>query len=168
MGRLRTLLDLLRPTPNESDFRGWEWRYLWQLGHEERLALPAQDDSFVDVVFSPDGQTLAGLEGRGRIQLWDRYTGKSRLTTGVTTRGRRADLAGGVAALAFSPDGRRLAGPGPDRSLSLYALDSGRLTLSFEGPPARSWGWPGAPMAGPSSPPSRNTPCGSGMPATAI
>ena len=131
--RLRSLLDLLRPTPNEPDLRGWEWRYLWQLVHEHRLALRGQDDSFCDVVFSPDGTTIAGLEGKGRIQLWDRLTGESRRTTG-STHSRSADLAGGVSALAFSPDGRSIAGPGPDASLMRYAVDSGLPTLTFEGP----------------------------------
>ena len=135
VGRLRSLLDLLRPAPGEPDLRGWEWRYLWQLAHEDRLTLRAQEDSFADVAFSPDGQTLAGLEGKGRIQLWDRRTGELRRTTGVTTQGRLADLAGGVGALAFSPDGRSLAGPGPDASLVLYAVDTGLPTLRFEGSP---------------------------------
>ncbi len=88
VGRLRSLLDLLRPAPGEADRRGWEWRYLWQLGHEDRLTLRAQDASFVDVAFSPDGKTIAGLEGKGRIQFWDRQTGELRLTTGVA-HGRR-------------------------------------------------------------------------------
>jgi eukaryotic-like serine/threonine-protein kinase len=135
VGRLRSLLDLLRPAPGEPDLRGWEWRYLWQLAHEDRLTLRAQVDRFADVAFSPDGQTLAGLEGKGRIQLWDRHTGELRLTTGVMTQARRADLGGGVGAIAFSPDGRSLAGPGPDASLALYAVDTGLLTLRFEGPP---------------------------------
>src|SRR5262249_28068185 len=135
VARLRSLLDLLRPKPNEPDLRGWEWRYLWQLIHEDRLALRAQDDSFVDVVFSPDGQTLAGLERKGRIHLWERPTGASRRTTGVMNQSLRADLAGGVSALAFSPDGRSLAGPGPDASLMLYAVDSGLPIKSFEGSP---------------------------------
>jgi len=135
LGRLRSLLDLMRPAPGEPDLRGWEWRYLWELGHENRFTLRGQDDRFADVVFSPDGQTLAGLEGRGRIQLWDRHTGELRRTTGVTSQGLRADLAGGVGALAFSPDGRSLAGPGPDASLVLYAVDTGRPTPRFEGSP---------------------------------
>jgi eukaryotic-like serine/threonine-protein kinase len=135
VGRLRSLLDLLRPALGEPDLRGWEWRYLWQLAHEERLTLRAQVDRFTDVAFSPDGQTLAGLEGKGRIQLWDRHTGELRLTTGVMTQARRADLGGGVGAIAFSPDGGSLAGPGPDASLALYAVDTGLLTRRFEGPP---------------------------------
>ncbi len=133
VGRLRSLLDLLRPAPGEPDLRGWEWRYLWQLTHEDRLTLRAQEDNFAHVAFSPDGQTLAGLEAKGRIQLWDRRTGRLRRTTGVTTQGRRAGLGGGVSALAFSPDGRSLAAPGPDASLVLYAVDTGLRTLLFEG-----------------------------------
>lgn len=135
VGRLRSLLDLLRPTPVEPDLRGWEWRYLWQLGHEERLTLRYEPDGFTDVVFSPDGQTLAGLEWNGRIHLWDRRTGQSRRTFGVRIRDILPHLAprSGVHALAFSSDGRRIAGPGPDASLVLYAVDTGLPILSFEG-----------------------------------
>jgi WD40 repeat protein len=135
VGRLRSLLDLLRPAPGERDLRGWEWRYLWQLGHEDRLTLRAHADNFIAIAFSPDGNTLAGLEAQGRIHLWDRHTGQLRRTTGVATPDRRADLASGVSALAFSPDGRGLAGPGPDGNLVLYAVDTGLPTLSFEGSP---------------------------------
>src|SRR4029077_19431184 len=61
VGRLRHLLDLLRPAPGEPDLRGWEWRYLWQLAHEDRLTLWTRgEDRFADVAFSPDGQSLAG------------------------------------------------------------------------------------------------------------
>jgi eukaryotic-like serine/threonine-protein kinase len=135
VGRLRSLLDLLRPTPHEPDLRGWEWRYLWALVHENRLALRAQDHSFADVAFSPDGKIVAGLERRGRILLWERVSGKPLRTTGVTKQGVVADLAGGVGAIAFSADGRSLAGPGPEASLMLYAVDSGLPAKSFEGTP---------------------------------
>src|SRR5262249_28099400 len=88
-GHLRALLDLLRPQPGEPDLRGWEWRYLWQLAHEDRLTLRAQEEGqFADVAFSPDGRSLAGLERKGRIQVWDRVTGRSIRTMGVTTGGR--------------------------------------------------------------------------------
>jgi WD40 repeat protein/predicted Ser/Thr protein kinase len=135
-GRLRSLLDLLRPAPGELDSRGWEWRFLWQLDHEDRLTLRAQDGiPFSDVAFSPDGRTIASLAGTDRIQLWDRVTGKSRWALAVAIRRFEAPLAGGVHALAFSPDGRRLAGPGPGDSLALYDVDTGELSLGFEGSP---------------------------------
>ena len=135
--RLRGLLDLLRPTPGELDLRGWEWRYLWQLFHEDRLTLRVHEGRFTDVVFSPDGPTLAGLQGNGRIQLWDRHTGRSRRTIGVGTRDGHSDLrpTSGAHALAFSPDGRRIAGPGPDARLVLYAVDTGQPIFRFEGDP---------------------------------
>jgi WD40 repeat protein/tRNA A-37 threonylcarbamoyl transferase component Bud32 len=135
VGRLRSLLDLLRPTPGEADLRGWEWRYLWQLVHEDRLTLRGHESRFTDVVFSPDGQILAGLERNGRIHYWDRDTGQSRRTTEVTTRDEYSELnpKSGVHALAFSPDGRRLAGPGPEASLVLYAVDTGLPIFRFEG-----------------------------------
>ena len=161
VGRLRSLLDLLRPNPGEPDLRGWEWRYLWQLDREDRLTLRAGESrfsdvvlnpdgqtsssrsnsslsyGFSDVVFSPDGQTLAGLERNGRVHFWDRRTGQSRRTTEVTTRDERSDLSptSGPHALAFSRDGRRLAGPGPDASLVLYAVETARPIFRFEGPP---------------------------------
>jgi WD40 repeat protein/serine/threonine protein kinase len=135
VGRVRSLLDLLRPAPSEPDIRGWEWRYLWQLVHEDRLALRAQDDGFTDVAFSPDRKTLAALEGKGRIHLWNPHGGQPARTIGPPTHARTADLARGVSALAFCPDGRRLAGPGPDAALMLYDVDSGLPTLTFEGSP---------------------------------
>ncbi len=136
VGLMNSLLTLMRPSPGEPDLRGWEWRYLWRLGHEDRLTLRSHDGKvrFSDVEFSPDGQTLAGLERDGHIQIWDRATGQLRRTTGVTTGGPNADLGRGVGALAFSADGRRLAGPGLDGSLALYDVDTGQPTLRFEGP----------------------------------
>jgi WD40 repeat protein/serine/threonine protein kinase len=137
VGRVRNLLDLLRPISDEPDLRGWEWRYLWQLVQHDRLTLRVREGRFTDVVFSPDGQTLAGLEGNGRIHVWDRSTGQSRRTTCAVTRSvhSRWDLSptSGVHAVAFSPDGRRLAGPGPDASLMLYAADTGLPICRFEG-----------------------------------
>ncbi|MDG3004240.1 WD40 repeat domain-containing serine/threonine protein kinase [Paludisphaera mucosa] len=145
VGRLRNLLDLLRPAPGEADLRGWEWRYLWRLAHEDRLTLRAKDDFFADVAFSPDGRALASLQSKGLIQLWDRWTGSLIRSMGVASGGRRADLGGGVGALAFSPDGRTLAGPGPgpDDGLALYTVDTGQVALRFEGPsgPVQGLAW---------------------------
>ncbi|WP_210420218.1 serine/threonine-protein kinase [Aquisphaera giovannonii] len=133
--RLRSLIDQLRPGPGEPDPRGWEWRYLWQLDHEDRLTLRGREDDFADVAFSPDGQSFASLESRGRIQIRDLRSGELKRTMGITTGGRPASLAGGVGAIAFRPDGRAIAGPGPDDSLVLYDVETGRPVLRFEGSP---------------------------------
>jgi len=136
VGLMRGLLDLMRPAPGQPDLRGWEWRYLWRLGDEARLTLRGQDRvPFDDVVFSPDGQTLAGLEVTGRIHLWDRRTGESRQTIQHSGPAQAGGLAGGIHALAFSRDGSRLAGPGPENSLALYDVATGQPALRFEGPP---------------------------------
>ena len=74
VGRVRRLLGLMKPPPGEPDLRGWEWRYLWKIGHEDRLTLRSHDEDqrFADVKVSPDGRILAGLERKGRILIWDR------------------------------------------------------------------------------------------------
>src|SRR5262249_51080049 len=74
VSQLHSLLELQRPGPGDPDLRGWDWRYLWQLAHEDRLTLRAVEARFTDVVFSPDGKSLAALERNGRIHFWDRYT----------------------------------------------------------------------------------------------
>jgi WD40 repeat protein/predicted Ser/Thr protein kinase len=135
LGQLRALLKLLRPAPGEVDLRGWEWRYLWLLGHEDRLTIPSQKELFLDVAFSPDGETLAGLEWDGRIQLWDRQTGQLLRTTGARAGGPLANLQRGVHTIAFSPDGHSLAGPGENNNLVLYAVETGLPIHRFEGPP---------------------------------
>ena len=50
----------------------------------------------------------------------------------MVTLGPAASLAGGVFAIAFSPDGRTLAGPGPDAGLVLYAVETGLPIFQFE------------------------------------
>jgi WD40 repeat protein len=133
VGHLLRLLRLMRPRSDETDRRGWEWRYLWQLGHEDRLTIrTGPKEKFTRVAFSPDGQVLATLERSGRIQLRDRRTGAVLQTTGVTSGGRPADLGRGVVALAFSPDGRMLAGPGPDASLVLYSVETSQPVIRLE------------------------------------
>lgn len=135
IGRLSRFLDLLRPRLGEPDRRGWEWRYLWRLGHEDRLTLRFKDAAVFGVTFSPDGHTIASLEKNGRIKLWDRETGSLRRTLGVSSQGTNGELAAGVYALAYSPDGSRLAGPGPKNSLVLYDAASGKIALRLEGDP---------------------------------
>jgi WD40 repeat protein/serine/threonine protein kinase len=56
----------------ETDFRGWEWRYLWQLCQaNESTKLQANARSIGAIAISQDGRTLAAETGENRIAMWD-------------------------------------------------------------------------------------------------
>jgi WD40 repeat protein len=112
------LLERHRPKADQPDLRGFEWHYLWRLGHQERYTLRAympgpkpgaaeadllrfamSDFNPVLVAVSPDGKTLASASAAERIKLWDLATGKERQSLGP---------AGPVAALAFASDSKGL------------------------------------------------------------
>jgi RNA polymerase sigma factor (sigma-70 family) len=76
----------------------------------ERVRLPDAPDLHA-LTFSPDGQLLAtahakGLFEAGTIRLWDLATRREQWSVRV---GSGKAFSGGVLALAFSPDGQRLA-----------------------------------------------------------
>jgi WD40 repeat protein len=88
---------------NWTRFPGWEPAGKWQ------LQIPADPSSsrgilcswFVDVAFSPDGQTLAGLCAAGVI-LFD-------VKSGAQTRFQEVTLKQGKGFFAYHPSGRQLA-----------------------------------------------------------
>jgi WD40 repeat protein len=118
------LLERHRPAPGLSDLRGFEWHYLWRLGHGERFTLRAHmpphkpgaaqvdrprfamsDFNPVLLAVSPDGKILASASVADRvkpdrIKLWDLTTGKERRPLPAP--------AGPAASLAFTPDGKGL------------------------------------------------------------
>jgi WD40 repeat protein/tRNA A-37 threonylcarbamoyl transferase component Bud32 len=90
-----------------------------------------QDEPVVRAVFSPDGRFLATASLHKTIQIWDAQDGRQlRAFTGLT---------GEINGVAFSPDGRRIAGWGaagkPDISggaeVKLWERDTGREVLSI-------------------------------------
>jgi WD40 repeat protein len=86
------------------------------------------------LAFSPDGTTLAGIEGQGTVLLWDTASGKVRVTLKQDDQGR-------ISALAFSPDGKTLAttvanprgGQHEPGSIVLWDVDTGRPRATLTG-----------------------------------
>ena len=112
---------------------------LWDVDKRKVLATLRQTLSISSLSFSPDGKTLAVGGGgydpktdtqRGEVTLWD-----------VTTRKAKARLKGypnGVGAVAFSPDGKTLAGvtgqPERDRGeVKLWDVATGKELFTLKG-----------------------------------
>ena len=102
--------ELLNPVP--AGFRDWEWSYARRLGHSElRSWTPSREGLDVwSVAFSPDGARIASGSGPWGTP-GDRPTGE--LVVREVHSGREAfamrELPGAVQAVAYSPDGSRLA-----------------------------------------------------------
>ena len=89
------------------------WLYDAQTG-EERNLITGHNASVINILFSPDGQTLAS-HGHGRVAcLWDVRTGRILRTF----RGHTRD----VECVLFSPDGQTLASGSRDGTVLLWDL----------------------------------------------
>ena len=156
LGRARRLLDRHRPefgvpasagpgsdsSPSstnrlkaelQTDLRGWEWRYLWQLTRSSALTtLTNRPVRGWSVSFSPDGSRLAVGWGDGRMDLWN--VPGQRLIRALTDGGYRH--AGRV---AFSPVRNFLAATSEPKVVALYDLDSGRESILWRAPDQGAW-----------------------------
>jgi len=117
--------------------RGWEWHYLKGLSHADLLTLKGDRGWIFAVAYSPDGRLIAAAGGGnpywvtqgpdsvvpGDVILWDADTG-ARVRT---LRGHGHS----VQAVAFGPDGTRLATISPDDTLRVWDVASGRELRQF-------------------------------------
>jgi WD40 repeat protein len=81
---------------------------VWDVGTgKELFSTTDLEPNFQHVAFSPDGSRLAASSGDRLIKVWDLQTGRKPLVLGSKLRG------GGhtFTMFAFSPDGKRIAGP---------------------------------------------------------
>lgn len=69
---VRGFLDRTEPRPGRPDFRGWEWRYLWQASRPENTSVLGPGSSRMGSSTAlPDGRTIAVGKWDGGFSLWD-------------------------------------------------------------------------------------------------
>jgi WD40 repeat protein len=97
----------------------------WLRGHPNRIA---------SVAFSPDGKRLASASSDG-VKLWDMETGKElrALPHSVLVKWVDLERPEGVRAVAFSPDGKKLASAGR-RNVKVWDVAGGQELMTFEEP----------------------------------
>jgi WD40 repeat protein len=87
--------------------------------------LPHQSQWTSDVIFSPDGKTLASANWDNTITLWDATTWRA--------IGKMAGHTDIIAWMAFSPDGRTLASGSNDKTAKLWNTATGELLQTLAG-----------------------------------
>lgn len=100
-GLARRTLDGLRPKGNETDLRGFEWRYLWNICQGDQLAiLGGHAGTVTGAAFSPDGALLATCSEDSVVQIWH---------AGLRTLLTRLEIGSNAAwSMSFTPDGKQL------------------------------------------------------------
>jgi WD40 repeat protein/predicted Ser/Thr protein kinase len=124
-GLARRTLQALRPKAGETDLRGFEWRYLWNLCRGDQLAtLPGHEGTVTCAAFSPDGNRLATGSHDGTVKIWDAAQHTCLATLKVTPIA--------VWSVTFTPDGKSLVA-GCNEGIQFWDADSWKMKTNFPG-----------------------------------
>jgi WD40 repeat protein/tRNA A-37 threonylcarbamoyl transferase component Bud32 len=112
MPRMFRLLENHRPAAGQEDLRGFEWHYLWGLGHRDRFTLtgrapkkraapagPMEQPDVVLLAVAPDGKTFVSLDADQKLQFID-------LNSGRVLKAAKGPA--NVLSLEFTDDGKKL------------------------------------------------------------
>jgi hypothetical protein len=124
IARVNELLLPWRPREKEPDRRGWEWYYLYGLGHRSLVTRREHTAGTPGPAWGPDS-LLASANVDGTIKIWEATTGRDKLTL----RGH----IGVVWIAVWDADGKRLASAGQDGTVKLWDADTGKEVRTLRG-----------------------------------
>jgi hypothetical protein len=125
-GNLRRAQELLRrylPQPGRRDLRGFEWRYLWNLCHDESRR-SMNFSAPVRMAQAKDGHWLAAISGF-TLKLLDENAERELRTLSAPTLNQT------FSAVCFSPASPNVLATASERTLMLWDLLKGEVTISL-------------------------------------
>ena len=129
--KVEEILGSQRPGEGERDLRGWEWYYRLSLCHKSRFTL----DKASAMALSPDRRLLA-------MGTWTRRVSESfvciyDMESGGQVVASMHGHAGGIRAIAWSPDGELLASGGDDNTVKIWDRATNGIVCTLTVPEER-------------------------------
>ncbi len=112
--RARELLDKYHSRPGRADLRGFEWRMVWGLAHEDtaKVNFDTGTNGVTALALSPEGKQLALARNDRTVQIMDLESHRMWVLAETNPMP--------VTSLAFSSDGTRLATGSADGAIKLW------------------------------------------------